>query len=112
VQVHGATVDAARAGQRTAIALHGIEREEVARGDWLVAPGSRAASRVLDVRFELLPDYPKRWPAQARCALPPRRGRAARPPHPARGEELDPATARSPSCGSSATRCPRAAIAS
>ena len=66
VQVHGATVDAARAGQRTAIALHGIEREEVVRGDWLVAPGSLQSSRVLDVRFELLPDYPKRWPAQAR----------------------------------------------
>src|SRR5262249_37818978 len=24
------------------------------------------ASRILDVRFELLPDYPKPWPAQAR----------------------------------------------
>jgi selenocysteine-specific elongation factor len=66
VQVHGVTVDAARAGQRTAIALHGIERREVARGDWLVAPGSLRPSSVLDVRFELLPDYPKRWPAQAR----------------------------------------------
>src|SRR5262245_32725375 len=66
VQVHGVTVDTARAGQRTAIALHGIEREDIARGDWLVTPGSAEPSRVLDVRFELLPDYPKRWPAQAR----------------------------------------------
>ena len=66
VQVHGATVDAARAGQRTAIALHGIERAQVTRGDWLAAPGSLHASTVLDVRFELLPDYPKRWPLQAR----------------------------------------------
>ena len=66
VQVHGATVDAARAGQRTALAIHGVEREQVARGDWLAAPGSLEGSRLLDVRFELLGDYPKRWPSQAR----------------------------------------------
>ena len=66
VQVHGATVEEARGGQRTALALHGVDRDQVTRGDWLVAPGSLAASRVLDVRFELLPDFPKRWPAQAR----------------------------------------------
>jgi selenocysteine-specific elongation factor len=66
VQVHGATVDEARAGQRTALALHGVEREQIARGDWLAAPGSLHASDVLDVRFELLADMPKAWPAQAR----------------------------------------------
>jgi selenocysteine-specific elongation factor len=66
VQVHGATVDEARAGQRTALALHGVEREQIARGDWLAAPGALEASDVLDVRFELLADMPKAWPAQAR----------------------------------------------
>jgi selenocysteine-specific elongation factor len=66
IQVHGATVEEARAGQRTALALHGVERDQVIRGDWVVFPGSLAASRVLDVRFELLPDYPRPWPAQAR----------------------------------------------
>jgi len=66
VQVHGATVDEARAGQRTAVALHGVEREQVERGDWLVAPGSLAASSILDVRFELLDDWPKEWPANTR----------------------------------------------
>lgn len=66
VQVHGATVDEARAGQRTAIALAGIEREAVDRGDWLTAPGSLRASSVLDVRFELLPDMPRAWPANTR----------------------------------------------
>src|SRR5262245_28728391 len=40
VQVHGKTVDEALAGQRTALALHGIDRDQVARGDWVVAPGS------------------------------------------------------------------------
>jgi len=66
VQVHGATVEEARAGQRTAVALHGIERDQVSRGDWLVAPGSLDPSSILDVRFELLSDYPREWPAQAR----------------------------------------------
>jgi selenocysteine-specific elongation factor len=66
VQVHGATVEEARAGQRTALALHGVEREQITRGDWLAAPGSLQASEVLDVRFELLPDMPKAWPSQAR----------------------------------------------
>ena len=66
VQVHGATIEAARAGQRTAVALHGLSRDQVGRGDWVVAPGSLQSSRILDVRFELLPDVPKPWPAQAR----------------------------------------------
>ncbi|HKQ58680.1 MAG TPA: selenocysteine-specific translation elongation factor, partial [Candidatus Eisenbacteria bacterium] len=61
VQVHGVTVEEAHAGQRTALALHGVAKEQVARGDWLVAPGSLRASSVLDVRFELLPDYPRPW---------------------------------------------------
>src|SRR5262245_8797357 len=66
VQVHGATVDEALAGQRTALALHGVDRDQLARGDWLCAPGSLRASRVLDVRFELLPDYPREWKADTR----------------------------------------------
>ena len=56
VQVHNETVDEARAGQRTAIALHGVSKDQVTRGDWLVAPGSLQASSVLDLRLELLPD--------------------------------------------------------
>ena len=66
VQVHGHTVDEAHAGQRTALALHGVERDEIERGDWLVAPGSLKPSRILDVRFELLPDYPREWKRDVR----------------------------------------------
>ncbi|TMA24123.1 MAG: selenocysteine-specific translation factor [Deltaproteobacteria bacterium] len=66
VQVHGATVDEALAGQRTALALHGVAKEQVSRGDWLVAPGSLRPSRVLDVRFELLADYPREWKPDTR----------------------------------------------
>jgi selenocysteine-specific elongation factor len=66
VQVHSATVEEARAGQRTAVALHGVAKDQVTRGDWLVAPGSLRASPIMDVRFELLPDYPREWKAATR----------------------------------------------
>ena len=66
VQVHGATVDEALAGQRTALALHGVARADVERGDWLTAPGSLRPSRVLDVRFELLPEVTREWKTDTR----------------------------------------------
>ena len=66
VQVHGRPVEEARAGQRTAVALHGVEREQVERGDWLLAARSLRPSSILDVRFELLPDAGKEWPANTR----------------------------------------------
>ena len=66
VQVHGHTVDEARAGQRTAVALHGVERGQVERGDWLQAAGSLRPSSILDVRFEALADLGKDWPANTR----------------------------------------------
>jgi selenocysteine-specific elongation factor len=66
VQVHGRTVEEARAGTRTALALHGVDRDQVERGDWLVAPDSLRPSRYLDVRFELLPDVAKEWKSGTR----------------------------------------------
>ncbi len=59
VETHGATVEAAVAGQRTAIALHGLAKEDLARGDWVLAPGSLAASTLVTARIDLLPDTPK-----------------------------------------------------
>ncbi len=66
VQVHGQTVEEAHAGQRTAVALHGVEREQVERGDWLLAAGSLRPSHILDVRFEALGDLAEDWPANTR----------------------------------------------
>jgi selenocysteine-specific elongation factor len=66
VQVHGVTVDSALAGQRTALALHGVEREQVSRGEWVIAPGSLRPSATLDVRFELLDDVPRAWARNVR----------------------------------------------
>ncbi len=58
LEVHGRSVPEARAGQRTAVALHGLARDEVQRGDWVTAPGSVHGSRLLDARLRLLPGAP------------------------------------------------------
>jgi selenocysteine-specific elongation factor len=49
VQVHDSPVDRAGAGQRVAVALPGIERSRVRRGDALVARGAYPVSYRLDV---------------------------------------------------------------
>jgi selenocysteine-specific elongation factor len=54
VQVHDVPIERAEAGRRVAVALPGIERTEVVRGDALVAPGGYPASYRLDVTLEEL----------------------------------------------------------
>jgi selenocysteine-specific elongation factor len=54
VQVHGAAVGAAVAGQRTAINLS-IAREEIERGQVLVRAGELEAGKLVDVRVRYLP---------------------------------------------------------
>jgi selenocysteine-specific elongation factor len=54
VQVHGESVAEAVAGQRTALALHGVTREDAARGDWVVAPQALRPTTLVDVRLTLL----------------------------------------------------------
>jgi len=56
VQVHGARHAEAVAGQRTAVNLSGVEVEEIARGQELVAPRAFGETRVADAALELLPD--------------------------------------------------------
>ena len=58
-QVHDRTVEEAHAGQRLALAIHGVSRENVERGDWLATPGLYRPSRILDVRLTLLASAPK-----------------------------------------------------
>jgi len=67
VEVHDAEVPAATAGQRTAVAIHGVDREDLARGDWLVAPGRFRATDLLDARLTLLPSAER--PLQTRARL-------------------------------------------
>jgi selenocysteine-specific elongation factor len=60
VQVHDRPVEAADAGQRVAVALPGVARQELARGDVLVAPGAYAPSYRVDVELEELAPIPPR----------------------------------------------------
>ena len=58
VQVHGGAVERARAGQRTAANLAGVEVQDVPRGAALLPAGTTAlvgTSRAIDVELELLP---------------------------------------------------------
>lgn len=54
VQVHGAAVAVALAGQRTALNLSGVERAEVARGMLLTAPGYGQRDRMWDAAVQWL----------------------------------------------------------
>src|SRR5258705_8068944 len=60
VQVHDRPVSRAEAGQRVALALPGVERHELRRGDALVAAGAYATSYRLDVALEALIEIPSR----------------------------------------------------
>jgi selenocysteine-specific elongation factor len=55
VQVHGAKRDEAAAGQRTAVNLGGVEVEQIARGQTLMAVGTFEQTRLADADLELLP---------------------------------------------------------
>jgi selenocysteine-specific elongation factor len=59
LQTHGHSVAEARAGQRTAMNLQGIERAAVTRGDVVGSPGALIASVLVDGTLELLKDAPR-----------------------------------------------------
>jgi selenocysteine-specific elongation factor len=58
VQSHGVVVEEAHAGQRVALNIPGIAKDEIVRGYVLATPGTFRPSRVLDVRLRLLPAAP------------------------------------------------------
>jgi len=60
LQVHGRPTESAVAGQRAAVALVGVDRDEVGRGQLLVTDSVWRSTRFVDARVELLPDSP--WP--------------------------------------------------
>jgi selenocysteine-specific elongation factor len=59
VQVHGRDTARARAGERTALALAGLDREAAERGGVVVTDPSWAPTSMLTVRAGLLPSAPK-----------------------------------------------------
>lgn len=54
IQVHGAQTNAARAGQRTAINLAGIEKSDLERGMMLTEPGKLRTTSLIDAEITLL----------------------------------------------------------
>ena len=56
LQVHGKNVLTAYAGQRVAINLAGLKKEDIQRGNCVAKPGSVRVSRMLDVRLQNLKD--------------------------------------------------------
>jgi selenocysteine-specific elongation factor len=60
VQVHDRPAERAEAGQRVAVALPGIERSELRRGDALVAQEGYPSTYRLDVELEELAEIPAR----------------------------------------------------
>ncbi len=70
IEVHGERSERARAGQRAALGLAGIDRDAVRRGDTVVdrrVPW--AAATAIDVKLGLLPDAPRGLTARTRVHL-------------------------------------------
>ena len=59
LQVHGQTVEEALAGNRTAVNLQGLEKEELERGMVVAPPGALIKTRRLDAYLEILPSAPR-----------------------------------------------------
>lgn len=57
MQCHGQSVEFARPGQRVAVNLRGVKRDELKRGDTLAAPGLLTPSRRVDAELQLLDSH-------------------------------------------------------
>lgn len=59
IQVHGKDVERAFAGQRVALNLPGVSKDEIARGDVIGTPGYLHLSRMIDADLHLLASAPR-----------------------------------------------------
>lgn len=59
IQVHGETVDRAYAGQRVAINLSGLKKDQINRGSFLAKPGSMTDTLMVDCRVNMLKNSPR-----------------------------------------------------
>jgi selenocysteine-specific elongation factor len=69
LQVHDRTVERVVAGQRAAVNLPGVAKEDLQRGDVLATPGSLAPSLMLDARLHLSPAAPRALEQRARLRV-------------------------------------------
>ncbi|MBI4470128.1 MAG: selenocysteine-specific translation elongation factor [Acidobacteria bacterium] len=69
LQVHGRSVQRARAGERTAVNLQNVAVHEITRGDLLAAAERFEPTSMLDVRLHLLESAPQPLESRARVRL-------------------------------------------
>lgn len=69
LQTHGHNTDQARAGQRTAVNLQGISKEQAERGSVLTLAGRLKPTSMLDVRLDLLKSAPRPLAHRSRIRL-------------------------------------------
>jgi selenocysteine-specific elongation factor len=69
VQVHDQAVQSAAAGQRVAVALAGVERSHVRRGDALATAGAMPSSFRLECSLAVLPQAPRNLRSGARVTV-------------------------------------------
>ena len=69
LQVHGQPADSAMAGQRAALNLTGIAKDEIQRGHQLAAPDSLLTGYLLNVELRLLHDAPRDLTQRTRVRL-------------------------------------------
>ncbi len=56
VQVHDHAVDEAVAGQRTALGIHGVSKDELSRGDTLGTPNALHVTQMIDAKLRMVTD--------------------------------------------------------
>ncbi|MCL2377791.1 MAG: selenocysteine-specific translation elongation factor [Defluviitaleaceae bacterium] len=59
LQVHGSRVESAYAGQRVAVNISGLHREDILRGHVLAPAGTVQLTKMLDVKLSVLKDSPR-----------------------------------------------------
>jgi selenocysteine-specific elongation factor len=57
VQVHGRPAERGASGQRLALALHGVKKDEMERGYQIISGDASRSTRRLDVRINVMPHY-------------------------------------------------------
>jgi selenocysteine-specific elongation factor len=69
LQVHGAAVNHALAGQRTAVNLGGVDAAAIERGMVLAAAGCLQTTQIIDARLEMLKTAPRALRSRARVRV-------------------------------------------
>jgi len=69
IQSHNQAVQRAIAGQRTAVNLHGVEKDQLARGNTIVSSGFFSSTKTLDAKLVLLKQAPRGLKTGSRVRL-------------------------------------------